>query len=338
VRFHHSDPAAGVEIYDYATIIVYQSGETESELCGYDDLIVVDGTQFYYPRQYMVGPVEGDSAKFDGWKKMILIDTVIEYPEEFSSDCRKEIYRTLEMKWTSGLWESIWNEHEDVTQTVGYYIDDFEGGTSTYVEETYGNDGSVRLEIEGDLTWLVIEIDHDEFVTEGQVMFETDDSTITIEMMLCYRDADGNVIEDLTQMFELSVIDTAVEEVTECQYMTLGKKTGARYDQVAYFPGEAPTSDPYGDYDFYTYYDSMAHFEIYEPLRLDWNALEDSGCYASPIFELYVMNQETSEYRRFREQWEEFSQMHSYLESHFDFDKSTGNFFLSFNYEEFQEY
>jgi hypothetical protein len=109
-------------------------------------------------------------------------------------------------------------------------MDDFENGVATEVCEKYGNDESVRIETDGDFTSLVISISHEHF-KQGQIYFETDEATILIDMALVYRDSEGNMIEQLTQNFTLNVTDNAINsEVNECQFQTLMKKSGARYD------------------------------------------------------------------------------------------------------------
>jgi hypothetical protein len=41
------------------------------------------------------------------------------------------------------------------------------------MSDTNSNDGSIRIETEGDLAWLVIELTHIDFKEEGMVLFET---------------------------------------------------------------------------------------------------------------------------------------------------------------------
>jgi hypothetical protein len=53
------------------------------------------------------------------------------------------------------------------------WMEQDEDGNEYEVTETYGNDGSIRIETEGDMAWLVIEITHDAFKNEGMVLFET---------------------------------------------------------------------------------------------------------------------------------------------------------------------
>jgi hypothetical protein len=161
-----------------------------------------------------------------------LIDTILEYPTEFDKECKKQVYRTLEMNFPGDIWEVIWDELINVEETYTYIMDDFENGVATEVTETYGNDGAVRIETNGDLAYLVIEITHDEFITDGMAMFETSNSTIQIEAALVYRNAEGAEIEQLTQYFTLFVENPRVEtELVGCSSVQLTKMyAGAQYD------------------------------------------------------------------------------------------------------------
>lgn len=208
----------------------------------------------------MVGPVAGAEEKYDGWTKSILIDTIIDTPSGFDKDCYKAMYRTLEMKWPD-YWEQIWNEHENVKQEVCYIMDDFENGVATEVCEKHGNEGAVRIETDEDFTSLVISISHEDF-KKGQIYFNTDGATILIDLALVYRDSEGNMIEQLTQNFTLNVTNNAINsEVNECQFSTLKKKSGARYDQVVSFPAMSGND---------TTMESWAMFHLDQPIQLDW--------------------------------------------------------------------
>jgi hypothetical protein len=155
-RFRHVDPASGAEAYDNFGLTVFSSGETAAALCGFEDVMIEQGTEFYHPRQYTVGS-NTDSTKYDGWSKEILIDNVLEYPAGFEDECKEQIYRTLAMKF-GGEFYTVWNEHRK--------------------DEA---DEHVFLKTDGDLAWLVISITHEMFMTELQPEFETDASTIDME-------------------------------------------------------------------------------------------------------------------------------------------------------------
>jgi hypothetical protein len=112
LRIRHYDPVNNVEQFDTFELWIEGSGETKSQLCGYEVLEVEEDTRFWYDRKYMVGPVAGAEEKYDGWTKRILIDTIVNSPEDFDKECNAKIFRTLERKRPSEEWEQIWNERK----------------------------------------------------------------------------------------------------------------------------------------------------------------------------------------------------------------------------------
>jgi hypothetical protein len=208
-------------------------------------------------------------------------------------------------------------------------MDDFENGVSETVCETSGNDGTVRIETDGELTSLVISISHEDF-KQGQIYFETDASSIVMDLALVYRDVEGSPIEQLTQNFTLNVTDSAVEQEQDCRYQTLKKRAGARYDQIVTFPAMSDTS-----------VESWAMFHLERPIELDFSEF-DAACMAAPFYELYVGDQESGLYGRFSYIWNEFSESNSgvksKIKSHFKFDEATGALTLEFSYSEYQAF
>jgi hypothetical protein len=322
-RIRHFSPINEAEAFDYFELFVRGSGETEATLCGYDVATVRDKTRFWHDRTYVVGQ-QGE----DGWKKEILIDTIIDYPDTIDKDCQSQVFKTLEMKWDEGHWETIWNELINVEEQFCDYKDGPDG-TIQVDCSTSGNDGSVRIETEDDLTNFVIEITHEDFM-EGQMMFGTDDSTILIDMALVYRDGEGNAIEQLTQNFTLNVTDPTVVQEQDCLAVRLSKKQSIRYDQTALFKNESGVS--------------MASFGKDNPLKIDFQELEASGCAEKPFYELYVADQSSTpiEYYRFSYLWnrfrEQFPTVATVLKSKFTFNETNGDFSINFNYDEFMTF
>jgi hypothetical protein len=125
--------------------------------------------------------------------------------------CASQVHPALEYMTVSSRWETIWSTWDD------------ESDEDITVHSTH-------------ISWM-IELSHEEYVTDIQREFETDESSTTVQLRFVYRDGNENVITGLEATFEVVINDNGdVDEdcaAAEVEFVTKPRDIQLAFDVMA---------------------------------------------------------------------------------------------------------